>query len=243
MTRPLLEVCVSSAESGWLAAENGADRLELCSVLQVGGVTPHPTLLKELRGTRLPLAVLVRCRPGDFVYSSHEQLRMIAQAEEFLELGADFVVVGALKAEEVGSQVGDQTLDLDFLDQFTKRFDPSRLVFHRAFDSLRDPFCALDALVSREWARVLSSGQQTTALEGAGRLKALSEKGGWQITILPGGGIRATNAADILKQTGLKQLHASCLAAPETTAPGFGSREMLDVTALRALRGAMDSSV
>ena len=232
MIRPLLEVCVSSPESGWLAAEHGADRLELCSVLQVGGVTPHLSMLRELRDTRIPLAVLIRCRPGNFVYSPKEKVRMIAQAEEFLALGADFVVAGALGP--------DGALDLDFVDTISRRVECSRLVFHRAFDSLTDPFCALDALVNRGWARILSSGQKATALEGADRLKALVEKGAGRIAILPGGGIRATNAANILKRTGTGELHASCLLVPENMPPGFGSAESLDVQALKDLRRVMD---
>jgi len=235
MTKPLLEVCVSSAESGWLAAQNGADRLELCSVLQVGGVTPHSSLLSELRETKLPLAVLIRCRPGDFVFSPKEKFRMISQAEGFLAAGADFVVLGALQS--------DGTLDHDFLDQLSKRLDPSKFVFHRAFDSLADPFCAIDVLASHGWARILTSGQKATALEGSDRLKALEEKGAGRIEILPGGGIRASNATEILIRTGVGQLHASCLLSPENTAKTFGSAELLDVVALQELRRAMDRAV
>ena len=234
MTRPLLEVCVSSPESGWLAAETGADRLELCSVLQVGGVTPHSSLLKELHGTGLPLAVLIRCRPGDFVYSPPEISRMLIQAEEFLEAGADFVVVGALGP--------DGGLDWDFLDRISRRLQPSRLVFHRAFDSLTDPFCALDALIDRGFARILTSGQGNTAWEGADRLKTLAEKAKDRISILPGGGIRAANAAGILGRTGLNELHASCLLTQNKNAAGFGVAEQLDIDALVALREAMDRS-
>ena len=94
MTRPLLEVCVSSVESGMLAAEHGADRLEVCSVLSVGGVTPHPFVVKDLKKARLPLAVLVRPRPGLFLYGNHDKELILAQASDFLELGADFVVLG-----------------------------------------------------------------------------------------------------------------------------------------------------
>jgi copper homeostasis protein len=108
---------------------------------------------------------------------------------------------------------------------------------------LADPFCAIEVLASHGWARILTSGQKATALEGSDRLKALEEKGAGRINILPGGGIRASNATEILKRTGVGQLHASCLLPPENTEKAFGSAELLDVVALQELRRAMDRAV
>ncbi len=234
MIRPILEVCISSPETGALAVELGADRLELCAALQLGGITPHLSLLKYLRQTGVPLGVLIRCRPGHFVYSNLEKELMLDQASGFFDAGADFLVMGALTESN--------HLDCEFLDQIDNQFDTQKVVFHRAFDRVTNPFEAIDELAARGFQRILTSGENAFKVNPIAQLKALVIHAAQRIGILPGGGIRAQNGALILNETGATELHASCLIKNDLTQKGFGSLERLDKDALLALRKGMDSA-
>ncbi len=229
MTRRLLEICVSSVESGMLAAEHGADRLEVCSVLAVGGVTPHPLVFRALQSTGLPLAVLIRPRPGLFLYGIHEKALILAQALDFLDRGADFLVVGFLTN---GGQI-----DLAFLDELLEKIPAKKLVFHRAFDHPADSLGALEQLACRGIARVLTTGRAPTALDGIPMLSTLVEKAGARIEILPGGGIRSNTARAVLIGSGAGQIHSSCLMATHHgTIYPMGSTERVDVNEVKSLR-------
>ncbi len=232
MIRPILEVCVSSTETGAMAVEWGADRLELCNALQLGGLTPQLSMLKTLRKTNAPIGVLVRCRPGHFVYTRSEKDLMLDQATSFLDAGADFLALGGLTETH--------HLDEDFLDQVGRHLETKKLVFHRAFDFVIDPLEATTDLADRGFLRILTSGENALRADPIGQLKDLVTQAANRIGILPCGGIRAHNASNILKETGATELHASCLKKTEHPQNGMGHLELLDKTALVALRMEMD---
>eukprot|EP00850_Spirogloea_muscicola_P015479 SM000118S25622 [mRNA] locus=s118:425116:427029:- [translate_table: standard] len=155
----------------------------------------------------IPLFVLVRSRPADFLYTATEIQVLKEDIQALAGAGVDGVVLGALTPE------GD--VDLDLLCQVVSLCQMVKLEvsFHRAFDVCRNPFKALEALVSAGVSRVLTSGQEATAAEGKDLICRLVEQAGDRIIIMAGGGVTADNAADILLSTGVRELHGSCRVA------------------------------
>eukprot|EP00850_Spirogloea_muscicola_P019507 SM000192S04902 [mRNA] locus=s192:74956:77350:- [translate_table: standard] len=217
------EACVESVESAiaaqeatnsqevWFSQPGGAGRLELCAALNLGGLTPSIGMVKAVRSAvSIPLFVLVRPRPADFLYTATEiELGQVLKEDikALAGAGVDGVVLGALTPE------GD--VDIDLLCQVVSLCKKLKLEvsFHRAFDVCRNPFKALEALVSAGISRVLTSGQEATAAEGKDLICRLVEQAGDRITIMAGGGVTADNAADILWSTRVRELHASCRVA------------------------------
>ena len=218
----ILEVCCGNEESVDAAVAGGAPRIELCSHLELDGLTPEWETLRTVR-ERYPglvIHVLIRPRAGDFHYSAAEAAQMVADARTALSLGVDGIVVGALTPE------GDP--DIEILRQFQA---PS-LTFHRAFDVCRAPLEAMEAIIGLGWQRILTSGQAPSALEGAGLIRQLQEKAAGRIILLPGGGVTPENARRILELTGCSELHAS---ASET---GHDGRK---VTSARKVEGIINA--
>ena len=225
-----LEVCCGNLESVHAAVNGGAQRIELCSALEVEGLTPSWDVLQQARKLypSLIIHVLIRSRAGNFCYSPEEVSQMAAQIEKALELGADGIVVGALTARgevdvptmQTWTGIVDDWLlakgfeaagchscmDAYYFQGMVKR--PS-VTFHRAFDACKDPFRALEDIIGLGCSRVLTSGQAATALEGTPLLKELRLRADGRIGILPGGGITPDNARAILDATGCTELHAS----------------------------------
>ena len=198
-----LEVCCGNLDSVKAAVEGGAHRVELCSRLDLDGLTP---LWMELREARelfpaLRIHVLIRPREGDFCYSPREVDRMGADIETALALGADGVVLGAL------DEKGD--VDVAVMQELLAAARPwaPALTFHRAFDVCRRPFDALETIEGLGFHRILTSGQAPSAQEGTDMLRELQERA--NLIILPGGGINASNARRILELSGCTELHAS----------------------------------
>lgn len=198
-----LEVCCGNLESVKAAVEGGAPRVELCSRLDLDGLTP---LWDELREARLlfpslKIHALIRPREGDFCYCLEEVARMEADIETALALGADGVVLGAL--DEKGN------VDTEIMRDLLAVAEPwaPALTFHRAFDVCRRPFDALETIEELGFHRILTSGQAPSAQEGTDMLRELQERA--HLTILPGGGINASNARRILELSGCTELHAS----------------------------------
>lgn len=226
----ILEACCGNLESVHAAVTGGAPRIELCSALELDGLTPSWDVLQEARRQypSLVIHVLIRSRAGDFCYSAEEVSEMAGQIEKALELGADGIVVGALTPSgdvdlpalqrwmgvvddwmlAKGFEAGGchSCMDAYFFQGLVKR--PS-VTFHRAFDACRDPFQALEDLIGAGCNRILTSGQAPTALEGTALLKELRRKADCRIGILPGGGITPENARAILEATSCTELHAS----------------------------------
>ena len=197
-----LEVCCGNLESVHAAVKGGASRIELCSRLEIDGLTP---LWEELRKARalypaLKIHVLIRPREGDFCYCPEELEQMADEMVTAQKLGADGLVIGAL------TEKGD--VDWEALQALLRVVKPGiALTFHRAFDVCRRPFDALEIIEELGFHRILTSGQAASAIEGTDLLRELQKRA--KLTILPGGGVNAANARRILELSGCRELHAS----------------------------------
>lgn len=205
----LLEICAGSVESAIAARDGGAQRIELCAALEIGGVTPSAGVITEARKVEgLVLNVIIRPRGGDFLYSEHEIACMEQDIRKCAELGVDGVVIGALTAE------GD--IDTTTCKRLIAAADGMSITFHRAFDMCRNPKEALEQLISLGCHRVLTSGQAATAEAGIPLLKELVEQAAGRIIIMPGCGVNSSNAAAILQSTGACEIHASARKSVES---------------------------
>ena len=205
MSKIHLELIATSADDCTLAQSGGADRIELVSALAVGGLTPSLGLLLEARqATSLPIMAMVRPREAGFCYSPREFATMLRDAELLLRHGADGLVFGVLTA--------DGQVDVARCRALVQIANGKQAVFHRAFDVTPDPLSALDTLIDLGVTRVLTSGQQASALAGAANIARFIEHAGEQIEILPGGGINSANVRELITHTGCTQVHASLSA-------------------------------
>ena len=196
----LIEVCANSLQSALNAEKAGAHRIELCSELAVGGITPSYGLLKTVReNISIPVHVLIRPRSGDFTYSNAEFEIMKTDIETCVALGFDGIVSGILK--------NDFSLDVDRTKTLINASGALKFTFHRAFDWMRNPMSALAALESLGVDTILSSGQQKSAVDGIALLRDLHKKAK-TVTIMPGGGIRQENI-HIFKLEGFCAAHLS----------------------------------
>ncbi|XP_068084772.1 copper homeostasis protein cutC homolog isoform X2 [Anabrus simplex] len=198
-----MEVCVDCVESAVNAAAGGACRLELCSALSEGGLTPTPGLLEIIK-THVSIPVFVMLRPrcgGDFIYSDAEVEVMKIDAKRLKDSGADGFVFGALtKCGKVDEKVCAQLLQI---------IAPLPATFHRAFDLVSDPNEALETIVRLGFTRILTSGQESSAEKGIPMIKTLVAKSENRIIIMPGAGITKSNLESILKIPGIKEFHGS----------------------------------
>lgn len=198
----ILEVCAGSVQSAVAALNGGAARIELCSALEIGGVTPSAGLIREARKTEgIAMNVLIRPRGGDFLYDEGETACMEQDIITAKECGADGVVIGALTS--------DGNIDTAICKRLVKAAGDMQMTFHRAFDMCRDPFRALEEIIDLGCSRILTSGLATTAEEGIGLLTQLVERADGRIIIMPGCGVNASNAAKILDACGATEIHAS----------------------------------
>ncbi|MBR4065484.1 MAG: copper homeostasis protein CutC [Bacteroidaceae bacterium] len=198
----ILEICAGSVESAIAARDGGAQRIELCAALEVGGVTPSAGLIAEARKVEgLTLNVIIRPRGGDFLYNEYEAACMEQDIRTCKQLGVDGVVIGALTPD------GD--IDTVLCKRLIAAANGMSITFHRAFDMCRDPKKALEELIVMGCDRVLTSGQAATAEAGIPLLKELVQQAGRRIIIMPGCGVNSNNAAAILNATGTTEIHAS----------------------------------
>jgi copper homeostasis protein CutC len=202
--RYTLEIAVSTPDEAVIAAANGADRLELSSGLEVGGLTPSlHAFLAVQEEVSIPVYVLLRPRPGGFLYSGREFALIERDAGEFLKRGASGIVFGILSPGGI---------DHTRCEKLVKQAG-GRAVFHRAFDFLPDSLAAIDELIEMGFQRVLTSGQGITAAAGSAQLAALIRHAGKRLEVLPAGNIRPDNVIQLLKKTGCNQVHSSARAA------------------------------
>lgn len=200
-----VEVCAFSIESCLNAQQAGATRIELCGGLYEGGTTPSYGLIKRAREvTTLQLYVMIRPRGGDFCYDDEEFLVMKQDIELAKELGADGVVFGLLLPTGEVDEV--RTAELVALAK------PLQVTFHRAFDVAKEPFEALEAVIRTGAVRILTSGQENSALDGAELLTQLAKKAAGRIDLMAGSGVNVMNAVR-LAQTGVQALHLTGKAA------------------------------
>jgi copper homeostasis protein len=213
--RILLEISVESAERATAAERGGAGRIELCSNLAVGGLTPSRELMQAVRaGVKIPVFAMIRPRAGDFVYSSAELVVMEELIALAREMHMDGVVLGLLTR--------DRRVDLAHTRRLVEAAVGMEVTFHRAFDESVDLLEAVDAVAESGASRVLTSGGKATALEGSGMIAAMRERARGRVGILPGVGITAKNAAEIVRRTGAREIHAAlssvvCLDADAKT--------------------------
>ena len=198
----LVEICVDSLESATIAEASGAGRIELCSALSEGGVTPSAGLLEAvLNNISIDVYVIIRPRGGDFLYSDHDFSVMRRDIERAGEMGAEGIVTGILYR--------DGTVDVDRTALLVEYAGPMQVTFHRAFDLCREPKRALEDIISAGASRILTSGQARTAIEGAAVIKDLIAMAGGRVTIMPGGGISEYNVALLANTTGAREYHLS----------------------------------
>ena len=196
----LVEASVATVASALGAESAGAGRLELCANLVEGGVTPSAGMLMGVRErVRLPLFVLIRPRGGDFLFDGDEREVMLRDIAEAGARGADGVVIGAL---DRGGRV-DEALT----GRLVEAARPMAVTFHRAFDLVREPARELETLIGLGIERVLTSGQAPSALLGSEAIAALVAQGAGRITVMAGGGINEANAARIVRETGVREIH------------------------------------
>lgn len=218
-----LEVCTGSLTSVLHAVEGGAYRIELCSGLSEGGLTPSVGLIQAaLQVEGIQKNVLIRPRGGDFLYTESEVDIIVDDIFAARRAGVDGVVVGALCADgSIDEDACQRFIDAakgEYVDFAEGDLDeayilpPVSVTFHRAFDLCRDPFVALEKLVSLGFDRVLTSGQCATAEAGIETLRQLVEQAAGRIVIMPGCGVNTANAARIINETGASEIHASARA-------------------------------
>ncbi|GAB3830520.1 copper homeostasis protein CutC [Hymenobacter jeollabukensis] len=184
------------------AQAGGAHRIELCQNLEQGGITPSYGLLRQvLRELTIPVFVLIRPRPGHFVYDAGELAIMRADIELCRELGAAGVVLGVLTPEG--------RVDVAACRPLLEAAGPLPVTFHRAFDDCPDQAAALEDVIGLGCRRVLTSGGAATAEAGVARLAALVRQAAGRFVIMPGAGITAANVRAIAAATGAEELHTS----------------------------------
>ncbi len=202
MKKFTLEICTGSTESALISQKAAADRVELCDNLFEGGTTPSYGSIKLARkNLKIGLQVIIRPRGGDFCYSDLEFEIMKEDIKFAKEIGVDGVVIGILNP--------DGTVDKKRSAELIELARPMNVTFHRAFDMTRDPFEALEDIISIGADRILTSGQEKSAIEGMFLIKDLIEKAGDRIIIMPGAGLTLNNMDRFLEYTGAKEIHVA----------------------------------
>lgn len=196
-----LEVCCGDMQSVLAAKEGGADRIELCQALEADGLTPSAEMMAEAIGLGIPVQVLIRPREGDFVYDEAEIETMLKEIRLAKRLGANGVVIGALKS--------DGSIDEETIRCLVSEATGLSITFHRAFDVCSQPAEALEQIVSLGCHRLLTSGQAPSAEQGIPLIKKLVEQSGGRLIIMPGAGVNQENARRILSETGAHEIHGS----------------------------------
>ncbi len=195
------EACVETLKEAVLAEKKGADRIELCSELSVGGLTPSPELMKKTCATlKIPVMVMIRPRAGNFIYSAEETDRMKNEIDLAKKAGAAGVVFGLLAP---GNEIDIQNTRI-----LAEYADPLPVTFHKAIDELNNPVEGVHLLKNiKGIRRILTSGGKATAHEGAGIIRKMNEAAGEKLIIIAAGKITAENVDKIRLLTGVKELH------------------------------------
>ncbi len=211
----MLEICVDSLESALAAAEGGAERVEVCTGLREGGMTPSLGLIRAVRAAlQIPVMVMIRPRAGDFVYSDAEMAIMRDDIGLAAKAGADGVVVGLLT---VGGRV-----DVERTRALVELARPMRVTFHRAIDLVGDMVGGLEDVIRTGADAVLTSGGEATALAGCARLSELVRVAGGRIEVIVGGGVRAENLRELAGATGATAFHSGVRRAVRVMTTGAG---------------------
>ena len=242
MMSHLLEVCADSVQSAIAAQKGGADRIELCSALVIGGLSPSPAMFQQVReNTDIQIRVLLRPRFGDFCYDEYEFQTLKEEVRQFRELGADGVVIGILKP--------DGTLNMEQMEELVRAADGIDVTMHRAFDVCRDTYEALDQCISLGIDTILTSGQKSSAWEGRELLAELVRRSDGRIDILAGAGIGPGVIGELAEYTGVRSFHMSGKKVLDSRMefrregvpmgiPGFGEFEICQTDAEQVRKAA-----
>ncbi len=248
MPRTTLEICIDSVAGCDAAISGGADRIELCGALSVGGLTPSPGLAAlvvaraRARAAGVRVHAMVRPRAGDFTYDAGEVATAIADAQALIAAGVDGLVFGAVRDGAI-----DEAILRDWVAAVRAVRDDIDLTLHRAVDLLPDPVVAIEPAVVLGFARILTSGGAVRALDGATVIAAMHRAAAGRIVVMPGSGVRPDNVVALLSVTGAAEVHASAgVAVPQDDARvhalGFAGPGLArtDEKIVRALRAAID---
>ncbi|MCR4964773.1 MAG: copper homeostasis protein CutC [Bacteroidales bacterium] len=217
-----IEICCNSIQSAANAKAGGANRIELCQNLNEGGTTPsYATICQCVKELGLKVFVLVRPRPGDFVYNDLEIENMLEDVRVCKELGVAGIVVGFLHP--------DGSIDTTLTRRFVEAAAPIPVTFHRAFDCCTDWSKSLEEVVACGCKRILTSGCHETAIEGKEVLRSLVQQANGRITILAGSGVRPDNVNELIQFTGVSEVHGSCKMI---TPGGYNETSAEEVAAL-----------
>ncbi|WP_422930906.1 copper homeostasis protein CutC [Singulisphaera sp. PoT] len=219
-----VEICVVGVPSAVAAAEGGADRVELCEYLEVGGVTPSAGAI-QLACERLaiPVQVLIRPRPGDFVYSLIEMDVMARDIAIAKSLGAAAVVLGVLDSRGA--------IDVDRTAKLVELARPMSVTFHKAFDECKDPKAALESLCQIGVDRVLTSGQSPSAREGMDILRRLNEQAAGRLAVMAGGRIAEADIRPFIG-AGLREIHIGSHVCDENRTSALKVRRLVELARL-----------
>lgn len=236
----LLEICVDEAAGLEAALAGGADRIELCSALELGGLSPTPGLVALAAKTGRPARAMVRPRPGDFVFNDGDMAGMLAEIAAIRASGIEGVVLGA--------SLPDGRLDIEKLAVLAKTAEGMARTLHRCIDLVPDIEEAVEAAVALGFDTILTSGRALSAPEGVEDLARAHRTAAGRLTIMAGAGVNAATAPQILGRVKLGALHGSCSepapkAGAEARRLGFASplRRVTSAARVAALKAAIQA--
>ena len=237
----ILEICVDDLAGLAAAVTGGADRIELCAALALGGLTPSPGFVARAVATDVPVDVMIRPRAGDFAYSVDERDLMADDIVRFAAMGVAGFVTGAASS--------DGRLDRDALARWRDAAPGCRAVIHRVIDLVPDAGDAVETACDAGYDFVLSSGGERRAIDGTARLAAMVAVADRRLGVIAGAGVSADNVAALVHATGVSQVHASASetaqwADPRMASFGFatGPRRATSAAAVTALRAALHAA-
>jgi copper homeostasis protein len=224
--RATLEVCIDDI-AGLKTCQGRVDRIELCSALGVGGLTPSHGLIDAARTSSAPVHAMIRPRVGSFDHTIEDIKTALADIAAVKRAGLAGIVIGATDGD---------TLDLDALGRMKDAAGGLDCTLHRAIDLLADPITAMEQVIDLGFVRILTSGGTPKAIDGLDRLAALHTAAAGRIEIMVGSGVTKDNAGQIASATGIRSFHASCSAeivpTPAEVAFGFAPTSMRNTSAV-----------
>jgi copper homeostasis protein len=231
----LLEVCVDSPAGLAAAISGGADRIELCSALELGGLTPTPGLIGQAAVSPIPVYAMIRPRPGNFIFGEADIDAMLREI--------DAVRAAGLAGVAFGANLANGQLDYTRLERLIRQCSGLGATLHRAFDLVPDLAEAIDTAIELGFERILTSGRSPTALDGIGDLEATFELAAGRIKVMPGSGMNIGNIGALQDRLPLEEIHSSCTATAPVLSEaarrlGFesASQRQTSVELVRALK-------
>lgn len=234
--KPAFEVCIDTV-AGFSACEGLVDRIELCSALELGGLTPCPGLIAAAKASTVPSHVMIRPRAGDFTFDAADVEAMLATIDAVRAADLAGVVVGAAKGD---------ALDLNTLKRLKTAAGDLDITLHRVIDLLPDPLTAMEQVIDLGFDRILTSGGAPKAIDGVSALRELKGAANGRIEIMAGSGVSVSNVAELARQTDIRSFHSSCSTSIQTPdhlqAFGFAkTQKVTDRDTVRDFRRILDT--